>query len=264
VRASLYQVVTFAEHVFQGNPAQVVVVEEKMHDLAITEVCKLIGADVLAIVENPSERQPKLSFFTAKGSHPGAGHAAHAAARIALDWPGTSRKAMTFELPDGGQRNVRRNEHGVAVDWPAMSYEIASSDTQIAAAIGMRPVECFVSAFGYIAILPSEAHIAHLSPDLSIVAGLDRNALIVTSAGEKSDIAIRVFAPRVGLPEDPVCGTAHRIIVPYWANQLGKSAVHSRQLSPRGGDLWCSQSGDQVTIAGPSITSFEGVLHLPD
>ena len=264
MRASLYQVVTFAEHVFHGNPAQVMVLEGKMQASAITDVCKLLAADVLAVIQDPSARQPHLSFFTANGSHPGAGHAAHAAGHIALDWPDTSRTELTFELPDRARLNVRRNEHGVAVDWPVMPYEIISNDKQIAAAIKMQPLACFVSTFGYTAILPTEADIQQLAPDLSIIAGLDRNALVVTSKGENSDIAIRVFAPRVGLPEDPVCGTAHRIIVPYWANQLGKSALHSRQLSPRGGDLWCSQNENQVTIAGPSITSFEGILHLPD
>ena len=264
MRASLYQVVTFAEHVFHGNPAQVVVVKGNVQESALIETCKLLGADVLAVIENPDDRRPKLSFFTTKGSHPGAGHAAHAAAHIALDWPETVRTDLTFELPSGAQLNVRRNEHGVAVDWPVMPYEVASMEEQIAAAIGIQPVECFVSAFGYTAVLPSEATIARLEPDLSSIAGFDRNALIVTSRGEKSDIAIRVFAPRVGLPEDPVCGTAHRIIVPYWANHLGKPAVHSRQLSRRGGDLWCSYAGNEVTISGPSVTSFEGVLHIPD
>jgi PhzF family phenazine biosynthesis protein len=264
VRVSLYQVVTFAEHVFQGNPAQVLVVKSSIQEPALIETCKLLGADVLAVIENPIDRQPKLRFVTAKGIHPGAGHAAHAAAHIALGWPEAVRTELAFELPGGAQLNVRRNEHGVAVDWPVMPYEVATIEKQIAAAIGMEPVECFVSTFGYTAILPSETNIALLEPDLTLIAGFDRNALIVTSRGENSDIAIRVFAPRVGLPEDPVCGTAHRIIVPYWANQLGKSALHSRQLSPRGGDLWCSQNENQVTIAGPSITSFEGILHLPD
>ena len=103
-----------------------------------------------------------------------------------------------------------------------------------------------------------------MHPDLDAIARFDRGTVIVTAPGETSDIVIRVFAPKLGLPEDPVCGTAHRIIVPYWSEQLGRTELHSHQLSPRGGDLWCRLEGETVIISGESRTFLAGVLHLPE
>ena len=102
-------------------------------------------------------------------------------------------------------------------------------------------------------------------PDLDRVAGFDRTAVIATAPGrDGADIVIRVFAPNVGLPEDPVCGTAHRIIVPYWAERMGKKRIHSRQLSPRGGDLFCEDKGETIVIGGESRLVIDGTIRLPD
>jgi predicted PhzF superfamily epimerase YddE/YHI9 len=103
-----------------------------------------------------------------------------------------------------------------------------------------------------------------MRPDPARVSDLDRNTVIATAPGGKaSDVVIRVFAPKVGLPEDPVCGTAHRIIVPYWARKLGRAKLHSRQLSARGGDLWCEDRGEYVAIAGETCLIIEGTIRLP-
>jgi predicted PhzF superfamily epimerase YddE/YHI9 len=125
------------------------------------------------------------------------------------------------------------------------------------------PRETYVAPFGYVAIFDTENAIRALEPDLAQVAALDRSAVIATAPGTQSDIVIRVFAPAVGLPEDPVCGTAHRIITPYWTPRLGKIEIHSRHLSKRGGDLWCKLAGTSVEIAGESIKAFETTLDLP-
>ena len=98
-----------------------------------------------------------------------------------------------------------------------------------------------------------------MQPDIDAIAGFDRGAIIATAPGDTSDIVIRVFAPKLGLPEDPVCGTAHRILAPYWAARLGRTELHSRQLSARGGDLYCRIEGDTVSISGESRTFLAGI-----
>ena len=136
---------------------------------------------------------------------------------------------------------------------------------EMEAALGARPRETWVAPFGYVAIFDHPTVVAGLRPDLALVSAFDRNALIATSpGGAGSDIVIRVFAPKVGLPEDPVCGTAHRIIVPYWAERMGKAKIHSRHLSPRGGDLWCENKGKNVDIAGESNLVIDGTIRLPN
>jgi len=264
MRAGLHQIVTFATHVFRGNPAFVLTPPELPSNDVLTGACELIGADVLAVITEPAADEPRLSFFTSEGPHPGAGHAALAAAHVALDHSNGERKKLTFKLPSGEQRAVRRTSHGIAVDWPPLPYDNNDRNDEIAKALDKPPVECLVAQFGYVALMASASDVAELTPDLARVAELDRNALIVTAKGNDSDIVIRVFAPRVGLPEDPACGTAHRIVAPYWSKRLGKVSIHSRHLSRRGGDLWCDVTGDIVSIAGKSIKALEGTLQLPD
>jgi predicted PhzF superfamily epimerase YddE/YHI9 len=131
--------------------------------------------------------------------------------------------------------------------------------------LGVRPVESWVAPFGYVAVYADPSAIAAMQPDLDRVAGFDRTAVIATAPGrDGADIVIRVFAPNVGLPEDPVCGTAHRIIVPYWAERFGQKKIHSRQLSPRGGDLFCEDKGAVIAIGGDSRLVIEGTIQLPE
>jgi PhzF family phenazine biosynthesis protein len=264
VRVAVSQIVTFASAPFQGNPAYVLAPDGSLDDALLSNACSLLGTDILAVISQARDGETSLRFFSPAGPRSGAGHATHAAARVALERRALNDGTLAFRLDDGAQRNVRRDARGIAVDWPIMPYHDTDRGGDIAEALGVEPLHCFVSAFGYVAVLNSVEEVAALSPDLGRVATFDRAALIVTATGEASDIVIRVFAPQVGLPEDPVCGTAHRIIVPYWAERLGKTLIHSRHLSPRGGDLWCSVAGDTVTIAGASVRTLEGYLTLPD
>jgi PhzF family phenazine biosynthesis protein len=264
MRAGLHQVVTFATHVFRGNPAFVLTLPDLPRDEVLAGACELIGADVLAVISQPDADEPLLSFFTSDGPHPGAGHAALAAAHVVFEQGSGERKTQQFRLPSGEHRTVRRTSHGIAVDWPLMPYEATDRKGEIAAALGKTPRECFVAQFGYVAMLNAASDVAELAPVFTRIAKLDRNTLIVTAKGEDSDFVIRVFAPRVGLPEDPVCGTAHRIIAPYWSKRLGKPLIHSRHLSKRGGDLWCEMADNTVSIAGKSVKALEGALQLPD
>lgn len=260
MRAGLQKVVTFAGDVFHGNPAHVLTPPRLPGDEVMKQVVALVGADVLAVIVGLDAEMPELSFFTTGGPHPGAGHATHAAAHLAL----RQRDALRFKLADGGERSVRRSGAGVSVDWPIMRYDSTSRGEEIAQALGATPRSCLTSTFGNIAIFSDEAEIARLTPDMARVSALDRVALIATAPGATSDIVIRVFAPAVGLPEDPVCGTAHRIIIPYWAKQIGKTTIHSRHLSPRGGDLWCTLEEGMVAISGDCADAFAGTLTFPD
>ena len=134
----------------------------------------------------------------------------------------------------------------------------------LATALGRPPEQWLVASFGYVAVYPDKSSLRRLIPDMAALSTLDRNAVTATAPGDfgGADIAIRVFAPKVGLPEDPVCGTAHRIIVPFWSERLGRAKLHSRHLSIRGGDLWCKVDGATVTIAGNTCRFLEGTILL--
>src|SRR5262249_38595475 len=127
-----------------------------------------------------------------------------------------------------------------------------------------RPMrETLAAPFGYVAVLEDEETVAKLEPDLAPMMELDRGAVIVTARGRSCDFVSRVFAPKEDLPEDPVCGTAHRIMAPYWGSKLGRTQLQALQLSPRGGDLACTVDGDTVWIAGEAAVFLEGTCSFP-
>lgn len=268
-RANLFEVVTFATDLHRGNPAFVLSDAGNASDVDLVDVCRLLGADVLAVIGDEANGATGLRFFTKTGEHPGAGHATLAAAHVAmralpLRRHETGREALTFRLANGETRTARETEGRIRLDFPIMPQTPVDRLDEMTRALGARPSECFVAPFGYVAIFDDPETIAALEPDTVRVATFDRLSLIVTArATTGSDIVIRVFAPNAGLPEDPVCGTAHRIIIPYWAERLGQTKLHSRHLSPRGGDLWCDIEGESVVIAGESSLAVEGTVVLP-
>jgi predicted PhzF superfamily epimerase YddE/YHI9 len=261
--ANLFQVVTFATDPLHGNPAFVLSGVRGIPDDALMAACTILRTDVVAVLDDAVGGMTPLRFFTAKGAHGGAGHATLAAAHVALHQDAATR-AIRFQTSNGDRAAQREGER-IAVEFPVMPGSRVDRVADVEAALGARPKETWVAPFGYVAIYDDAKVIAEMRPDLDRVATFDRTALIATAPGvDGADIVIRVFAPNVGLPEDPVCGTAHRIIVPYWAQRLGKKKIHSRQLSPRGGDLFCEDKGEVIVIGGDSRLVIDGTIRLPD
>ncbi|MCB1489533.1 MAG: PhzF family phenazine biosynthesis protein [Bauldia sp.] len=262
MQAAIHQIVTFASEPFRGNPAFVLSVENPVPDSIIGQVADQLREGVLSCLRRLDDDRVLLTFHSRTGRHSGAGHSAAAAAHVLLVETGATRG--TFVLDDGSERIVTRDGTRISVPWPLMPYDDVAMVETLSAALGIPVTEAQVSDFGYVAIADDPAAIQRMNPDMEAIAKLDRGTVIVTGPGNASDIVIRVFAPKLGLPEDPVCGTAHRIIVPYWSRRLGLNELHSRQLSPRGGDLWCRLEDDAVVITGESRAFLKGSVELPD
>ena len=238
IQARLFRVVTFSSDPLGGNPAFVLAEADDASNETLAATCAMLGADIIAVVGTQANGEIPLKFFTPAGTHPGAGHATLAAAQVVLR-DGAGKPDCIFRQVNGEIRPARVEDSRIAIDFPVMPGVAVDRIGEAAAALGTTPSETLVAPFGYVAVFEDAAKVAGLRPDLTRVSAFDRNALIATAPGAgRSDIVIRVFAPKVGLPEDPVCGTAHRIIIPYWARKLGAKSIHSRQLSARGGDLW--------------------------
>jgi predicted PhzF superfamily epimerase YddE/YHI9 len=261
VRAKVWQVVTFAAEPFRGNPAFVVGLEEELPPELLLALGTLFRGVTAVLGPNQGEAV-RLRFITAAGPHPGAGHAAAAAATILLE----SRPEVEVSFEDGSLRRFWRDALGrVVVPWPVMPWTAYEPGPLLATSLGQPPEQWLVASFGYVAVYPDETSVRRLAPDMLALMTLDRNAVIAIAPGDTggADIVIRVFAPKVGLPEDPVCGSAHRIIVPFWSERLGRAQLHSSHLSARGGDLWCEFEGSSVTIAGETCRFLEGTVQLP-
>ena len=264
MRADVHQVVTFATEPFHGNPAFVLSLERDVPDEVLQQVAAQLNESVLASLRPMGKDRAGLLFHTPTGRHGGAGHAMMAAAHVELGRDAGSRRKVVFALADASECVVIRDGARISVPWPVMPASAVDMVAVLSAALGRAAVETWEAPFGYVAIYADPASIEALNPDMDAIARLDRGTVIATAPGKTSDFVIRVFAPKLGLPEDPVCGTAHRIVVPYWAERFQRYELHSRQLSRRGGDLWCRLDGDRVVISGESVTFLNGAIELPD
>jgi predicted PhzF superfamily epimerase YddE/YHI9 len=158
-----------------------------------------------------------------------------------------------------GELNVGRRGSQLAMDFPARPGELVPISNDLIAALGATPTEVY-RARDLLAVFPAEAAVAALRPNFEAVAALDTFAVIASAKGETVDFVSRFFAPRAGIPEDPVTGSAHCTLIPYWARRLGKEVLSARQLSPRGGELTCEMKGNRVLIAGHAVEYLRGKI----
>lgn len=258
----IQQIVTFATDPFRGNPAFVVTLDTPLPMVLLHRLCRHLNEMMIAVLA-PGQGGLGLRFVTPTGFHPGAGHATHAAAWVALNVLRPRAASLALHLDSGDDRPVRAEGDLISVDWPAMPYASADLQATLQNALGVRPLETFTASFGAIATFEDAAAIAALTPDLDKILRLPFDTVIVTSPADDADFAIRVFAPKLALPEDPVCGTAHRILVPLWAAKTGRRKFVSHQLSERSGELFCELRGDTVTISGRATPFLTGSVALP-
>lgn len=258
---AIHQITTFATAPFRGNPAFVVVTDGPAALEVLQRVRSQLREPVLSVITRDGDAT-HVRFLTEQGLHSGPGHSMHAAAWVALNRVNPGRDVLALHVAGMGVMRVARDDDLISVGWSAMECFLTKDEAAVEAAIGLRPLYTLGSSFGTVAILPSEADVVALVPDGDMISALRDPTLMVTAPSTAADFVIRVFAPRLGLPEDPVCGTAHRIIAPYWAQQLGRSNLLSWQASPRGGELYCRVAGDIVTIAGKARPFLEGTIDV--
>jgi predicted PhzF superfamily epimerase YddE/YHI9 len=261
--AEVHQIVTFSTEVFRGNPAFVVSLTTEVSDRTMQALTSQFGELVLTSLRN-FNNQVLVRFHTPKGVHGGTGHTMMAAAHLALERYGNNINEVALVLGDKSQRSVFRKGSRITVPWPIMPATVVNMRELLGAGLGSTPKETLETPFGYVAVYDEPSQIQNLQPEMATLLQLDRGAIIATAPGNKSDFVLRVFAPKLGLEEDPVCGTAHRILVPYWSKKAGRSELYSQQLSPRGGELWCWLDSGCVFISGESVTFLKGLIDIPE
>jgi len=187
------------------------------------------------------------------------GHATLASAYVILNRlsPGNS---VRFETKSGALV-VTRDGDLLSMDFPARPPVECAVHPQLLAALGGRP-ETVLGARDYLVVYGSEDEIRALDPDMEMLKRIDRFAVIVSAPGKDADFVSRFFAPAKGVPEDPVTGSAHTTLIPYWSKRLGKKKLHAFQVSPRGGELWCEDRGERVTMSGKAVQFLEGTITL--
>ena len=189
------------------------------------------------------------------------GHATLAAAHVIFNHLAFSGKMITFSSKSG-PLYVRQNGEILFLDFPADTIsEVDAPDTLIHG-LAMTPWKTFRGRDDYLAIFKDQDEILSLRPDFGLISKVPSRGVIVTSPGRDADFVSRYFAPQSGIPEDPVTGSAHTTLIPYWAKRLAKKQLSAKQLSARGGELICRDSGDRVEIGGRAITYLVGTISV--
>jgi predicted PhzF superfamily epimerase YddE/YHI9 len=261
MRLPVFQLDAFAERRFAGNPAAVVPMERFLDDDVLQAIAAENNLAETAFLV-PEGRDYRLRWFTPVVEVPLCGHATLASAAVVMERLEPGRTQVVFHSRSG-PLIVTRTRIGYAMDLPARPSVPLGTPPPLVQALGVAPIEVRVNEFNYLATLESAASVRGLAPDIAAVARLDRSGLIVTATGEAPyDFVSRYFAPAKGIPEDPVTGGAHCMLVPYWAERLGKLTLRAFQASRRGGELTCRLVGDRVTLEGACVFYLEDEIEV--
>ena len=255
----IYQVDAFSARVFGGNPAAVCPLESWLPDDVLQSIAAENNLAETAYFVKTGDRY-HIRWFTPTVEVDLCGHATLASAFVILTRLTPNKTEVHFHSKSG-ELAVAREGDRFSLDFPSRPPEKCKAPPALLAALRGEPA-LVLAARDYLVVYDSEDEIADLSPDMGLIAGLDRFAVIVTAPGKNSDFVSRFFAPAKGVPEDPVTGSSHCTLTPYWAKRLGKSHLHAFQISPRRGELWCEDRGARVKISGHAVCFLEGTILL--
>lgn len=262
MKFSIYQVDAFTNKLFGGNPAAICPLEEWLPD----EVMQKLGAEnnlaeTAFIVKE--EDHYRIRWFTPTVEVKLCGHATLATAHIFYTELGFTGNEIVFDSLSGPLKVSRKEEGVYTLDFPADKlHAVTDVPDEIFEGLGIGAVPVFKSSFDYFLVLHSQHEVVALKPDFKILSTLKVRGVIVTAKGEEADFVSRCFFPQSGIDEDPVTGSAHTSMVPYWAAQLNKTSLKAIQLSARKGHLDCELKGDRVLMSGNAVTYLKGEYYI--
>ncbi|MBG0814723.1 PhzF family phenazine biosynthesis protein [Planomonospora sp. ID82291] len=259
----IYTVDSFTDRVFRGNPAGVCLLDGSMPDAWMQSVAAEMRHSETAFVRAGERNGPySLRWFTPATEVALCGHATLATAHV-LYSTGTAPQTLEFSTKSGILSVTRDADGLLTMDFPAKTVTEATPPEGLIEALGAESVRIHRNEWDYLIELEDEGAVRSASPDFTALAAVDARGVIVTaeSAGDEADYVSRFFAPRVGVPEDPVTGSAHCALAPYWSARLGRDALVGRQLSERGGEIHTTVRGDRVDLTGRAVTVLSGELH---
>jgi PhzF family phenazine biosynthesis protein len=261
MRLPIYQVDAFTDTLFGGNPAAVCPLQAWLPDPTMLAIAAENNLSETAFFVREAEDYA-LRWFTPSVEVDLCGHATLASAHVVFSFLEPARARVRFRTLKAGTLEVSRRSGLLVMDFPARPPSPCQAPAGLLAALGGTPRDV-LRARDHLVVYGSAAEVAALKPDLTALAAVDCWAVIVTAPGEHElDFVSRFFAPAQGVPEDPVTGSAHSTLVPYWAKHLDKKTLTARQLSPRGGLLHCAFNNERVDIGGHAVTYLTGHIEL--
>jgi PhzF family phenazine biosynthesis protein len=261
MRTPIFQIDAFATHRFAGNPAAVMPLDGFLPDATLQSIAAENNLAETAFIV-PESGDYRLRWFTPTVEVELCGHATLASAAVVMERLEPRRSRVVFHSASGPLA-VRKAGGNYVMDFPARASDSVPVPPALAAALGLVPTEVYADEFNYLVLVDSAQALRALAPNMANVARMDRGGAIVTAPGDQGyDFVSRYFAPAKGVPEDPVTGSAHCMLVPYWARRLGKTAFRAFQASQRGGEIICRLVGDRVELEGCCVFYMEGAAEV--
>ena len=255
----LYQIDAFASRLFEGNPAAVCPLEQWLPEQTMQAIAAENNLSETAFFV-PEGNGYHIRWFTPNGEVDLCGHATLASAYVLFTMLGYSEEMIEFSSKSG-VLHVSRDNDEIIMDFPVQPPVVCEFPEAISKAFKPSPKQCLRSE-DYIVVFENEAAVASAEPDFGLLATLDLRGVIITAPSSRYDFIARFFAPKYGIPEDPVTGSAYTQLAPYWAEKLGSKRFHVKQVSARGGELRCWIERDRVLISGKARKYMEATIFL--
>ena len=262
MKIPIYQVDAFTSDVFKGNPAAVCPLKEWIPDQIMQSIAMENNLSETAFyIENNDEHH--IRWFTPKAEMDLAGHPTLASAHIILKEFNTDKKNLIFKTNLGDSLNVTFKDNFYLMDFPSRPPKLLEDFelSQLEEALGKKPIKVLAYR-DLIAIYDNEDDIRSINPDMEKLKQLEFPSIVATSIGRVADFVSRNFAPKLGIPEDPVTGSTHCELIPYWSEVLDKKQMIAHQLSDRGGIIYCGNNHDRVSIGGEAVTFLRGEIEV--
>ncbi len=264
---AIYQVDAFADRLFSGNPAAVVPLESWLPDDTLLAIAAENNLSETAFFVPAGEGAFELRWFTPTSEVPLCGHATLATSLVLCERLGATAQTLRFLTRFSGDLLVTRRDGLYEMALPRRSFSPVAGDPAVSQALGAEPVESFLVPVPgddiLMVVLDGWQRVRDLAPDLSAIARLSwRSVLVTAEGGEGCDFVSRYFAPKFGIPEDPVTGSAHCSLAPLWMEKLGRVELTARQLSKRGGTVLCRVESEVVHVAGRGVLFLEGTIRV--
>lgn len=260
MKIKFYQVDAFTDKLFGGNPAGVCPLDEWLPDEVMQNIAFENNlAETAFFIPNNGEYE--LRWFTPLAEVDLCGHATLATSHVIFNHLGYSRDKIIFHSRSG-ELTVRQEDDLLVLNFPADVVKQIEINENIYSGVGKKPLDMYKGKTDYMLVYASQKDIDEIVPDFNSIIKSGARGIIITAPGNETDFVSRFFAPLVGVNEDPVTGSAHTTLIPYWAGKLGKKELTAIQLSKRKGKLFCKLINGRVEIAGNAVTYLEGSIKI--
>jgi PhzF family phenazine biosynthesis protein len=260
-KIKLYQIDAFTDKVFGGNPAAVCILDAWLKDAEMQHIAAENNLAETAFVVNTEEGY-EIRWFTPTVEVDLCGHATLAAAYVLFRYYNHPTAKINLHSPRSGLLTVEKEDDILTLNFPTDVFEATETPEALITAFGLTPEETYKGKTDFMLIYASQADVQNFDPDINLINTVNARGVIVSAPGNDVDFVSRFFCPQVGISEDPVTGSAHTTLTPYWSKRLNKQKLTAKQLSGRQGNLTCEYLGERVNISGKAVTYLTGEIEF--